>query len=254
MKSKKKILLVILTLMVLAIASITIYYFNARNHDKLNSNVNSTEKVENTNVDSETLDTEEIKEETEKDADTEKSVEKKETESTSKKNNENKNESSGVENSKKNNTETTTNTKTEQNHNSNNTQSNQDKESGDEVIKESENKQEVQKEETNSSTDSNINNNDSNNTSNNKNNETSNSGVWDELGITEYDYYNSPMWSWAKVTHKTKAECISAGETAKAKELEKDESERKSVLFTCTEIYSYSGNYLGEMLEIEYLG
>lgn len=250
MKSKKKILLVILTLTVLAIASITIYYFNTRNNDKLNDNVNSTEKVENTNVDSEFLDTEEIKEETEKDADTEKSVEKKDTESTSKKNNETKNESSGKENSIKNNTETNTNTQKEQNNNSNNTQSNQNKESSNEVIKESENKQEDQKEETNSSTDSNANNN-SNNTSNNT---FSNSGVWDELGITEYDYYNSPMWSWAKVTHKTKTECIAAGEAAKAKELEKDESERKSVLFTCTEIYSYSGNYLGEMLEVEYLG
>lgn len=247
MKSKKKILLVILTLMVLGIISISAYYFNTRNNDKLNDNVNSTEKVENTNTDPVTLDTEETKNETGKDTETKESVDKKDTGSSNEKNTENKDETSNVEESKK---DSTTKTEEKKDNVSDNTESNQNQASNNEVNKGTEDKQENKNEETNSSSNSNANNN-SNNTSNNT---SSNSGVWDELGITEYDYYNSPMWSWAKVTHKTKTECIAAGEAAKAKELEKDESERKSVLFTCTEIYSYSGKYLGEMLEVEYLG
>lgn len=246
MKSKKKILLVILTLMVLATASIAIYYFNTRDNDKLNDNVNSAEKVENTNTDPATLETEEIKNETGKDTETKESVDKKDTGSSNEKNIETKDETSNVEESKK---DSITKTEQKKDNISDNTESNQNQVSNNEVNKGTEDKQENKKEETNSSSNSNANN--SNNTSNNT---SSNSGVWDELGITEYDYYNSPMWSWAKVTHKTKTECIAAGDAAKAKELEKDESERKSVLFTCTEIYSYSGNYLGEMLEVEYLG
>lgn len=28
--------------------------------------------------------------------------------------------------------------------------------------------------------------------------------AWEELGISEYDYYNSPMWSWARVDYSIK--------------------------------------------------
>lgn len=237
MKSKKKILLVIFTLMVLVIASITIYCFNTRNNDKLNNNINSADEVENTNADSATLETEEIKKENEKDVDTIESVDEEDVGLDIKENNDTKKENSDV---IKKEDEKNLEDKAEQKDNVSNIQ--------DKITNQEQNNQSIKKEEITSS-----NQNSNDNSNNSSNNNVSNSGVWNELGITEYEYYNTPMWSWAKITHKTKTECIDAGETAKAKELEKDESERKSVLFTCTEIYSYSGRYLGEMLEVEYL-
>lgn len=66
--------------------------------------------------------------------------------------------------------------------------------------------------------------------------------IWDELGISEYDYYHKPMWSWARVDYKTHDECIKAGE-ALGYEI---------ISYTCTNINSYSGDYLGDMLIVKY--
>lgn len=76
------------------------------------------------------------------------------------------------------------------------------------------------------------------------------SGPWDELGITEYEYYHSPMWSWARVDFKiedygtfeaTHQACIDAGYNTK-----------DYFSFTCSNINSYSGDYLGDMLIVKY--
>ena len=74
--------------------------------------------------------------------------------------------------------------------------------------------------------------------------------AWEELGISEYDYYNKPMWSWATVDYSIKdygnytnthQACIDAG------------NKLEDILsFSCTTINSYSGAYLGDMLRIKY--
>ena len=73
--------------------------------------------------------------------------------------------------------------------------------------------------------------------------------AWESLGISEYDYYHSPMWSWARVDYKiedygtfdaTHQACIDAGY-----QLE------DIISFSCTNINSYSGAYLGDMLRVK---
>lgn len=76
--------------------------------------------------------------------------------------------------------------------------------------------------------------------------------VWEELGMSEYEYYNKPIWNWATITHSNLDSCIADGEKAKQEELNKGSG--KAVLYNCYHLYSHSGKYLGEMLEIEYLG
>lgn len=77
---------------------------------------------------------------------------------------------------------------------------------------------------------------------------------WEKLGISEYDYYNSPMWSWARVDYKVSEygsyesahqNCINAG-------LDKQENDENLISFSCTQINSYSGNTLGDMLRLKY--
>lgn len=74
---------------------------------------------------------------------------------------------------------------------------------------------------------------------------------WDDLGITEYEYYNKPMWSWARVDYSikeygtqelTQEACINEGNNMLDDILS----------FSCTSINSYSGDYLGEMLRVKY--
>ena len=70
--------------------------------------------------------------------------------------------------------------------------------------------------------------------------------TWDELGITENEYYNSPAWSWARVDfaiekygsqEKCLNACIEYGEST-------------GMGYSCSTINSYSGRYLGEMLKL----
>ena len=72
--------------------------------------------------------------------------------------------------------------------------------------------------------------------------------AWEELEISEYDYYHKPMWSWARIDfsieiyktyEKTREACISKGE----------EYFEQGLGYSCTGINSYSGDYLGEMLK-----
>lgn len=74
---------------------------------------------------------------------------------------------------------------------------------------------------------------------------------WDELGITEYDYYNKPMWSWARVDYSIKE--YKTQELAQQKCIEDGNNMLDEILsFSCTTINSYSGDYLGEMLRVRY--
>ena len=74
--------------------------------------------------------------------------------------------------------------------------------------------------------------------------------AWESLGISEYDYYNKPMWSWARVDYSIKTygnfeqthqACIDAGNNME-----------DIISFSCTNINSYSGDYLGDMLRVKY--
>ena len=68
--------------------------------------------------------------------------------------------------------------------------------------------------------------------------------VWEELGISEYDYYNSPMMSWQKVTHSTFDECRADGD-----KITSDPSSGYTD-YWCYGVNSYSGRNLGVMLRL----
>lgn len=72
--------------------------------------------------------------------------------------------------------------------------------------------------------------------------------AWDELGISEYDYYHKPMWNWQRIDfsideykteQKTKEACISKG----------NEYFEQGIGYSCSTVTSYAGTYLGEMLK-----
>lgn len=70
--------------------------------------------------------------------------------------------------------------------------------------------------------------------------------IWDELGITEYEYYNAPMWKWATVDfsiekYGSQEACFKACT---------EYGESTGMGYSCSIINSYSGRYLGEMIEL----
>ena len=65
---------------------------------------------------------------------------------------------------------------------------------------------------------------------------------WEKLGISEDDYYNKPMWKWARIDYPTHEECIQAGE----------KMGYEIISYTYININSYSGKYLGDMLKVKY--
>lgn len=69
---------------------------------------------------------------------------------------------------------------------------------------------------------------------------------WELLGITKDDYYNKPVYKWARVDYPVSS-CMSVSNCESlcmndAKELSFTEN------VSCIQIYTYSGKYLGEML------
>lgn len=75
--------------------------------------------------------------------------------------------------------------------------------------------------------------------------------AWEELGISEYDYYHKPLWSWARIDfsiddygteENTKNACVSKGNKLM-------EESQEGLGFSCQSILSYAGNYLGEMMK-----
>ena len=74
--------------------------------------------------------------------------------------------------------------------------------------------------------------------------------AWDLLGITEYDYYHKPVWSWARIDYsieeyKTQENARNAC-IAEGNRLTREEHIKSG--FSCLNVLSYAGNYLGEML------
>lgn len=77
--------------------------------------------------------------------------------------------------------------------------------------------------------------------------------IGDQLGITENEYYNSPMLKWQHVTHSSFSDCQKDGEEAiKIKtNPETGESYQEHTNYWCYEVNSYSGKSLGIMLSLE---
>lgn len=77
---------------------------------------------------------------------------------------------------------------------------------------------------------------------------------WEKLGISEYDYYNSPVWSWQNVdfgvnlngdkncTNET--DCLT-----KCQNYGEEYIKTHSGGYRCTNVLSHSGKYLGEDFE-----
>lgn len=70
--------------------------------------------------------------------------------------------------------------------------------------------------------------------------------AWDELGITENEYYNSPAWSWARVDFEVEK----YGSQEKCLNACIEYGESTGMGYSCSTINSYSGRYLGEMLKL----
>lgn len=74
--------------------------------------------------------------------------------------------------------------------------------------------------------------------------ESEENNIWDDLGITENEYYNSPMLKWQYVTHATFDECQLEGENTI------NNSDSGYTQYWCYEVNSYSGRFLGFMLRL----
>ena len=77
--------------------------------------------------------------------------------------------------------------------------------------------------------------------------------AWEQLGISEYDYYNSPMLKWQKVTHSDFDSCDASGKEAIKVKInpETGESYQDYTSYWCYGVNSYSGRSLGVMLDLE---
>lgn len=105
----------------------------------------------------------------------------------------------------------------------------------------------------NSTNNSNSNNSSSNQNTNPTNETTEN--IWDKLGMTEYQYYNEPMYSWEHVDFSVNTygsesaarnACLNYGDNYQP-------YLNGEVLYHCTTVNSASGKYLGEMFHTEEL-
>lgn len=70
--------------------------------------------------------------------------------------------------------------------------------------------------------------------------------VWESLGISEYDYYHKPMWSWARIDFSIND--YGSFEQTHQAYIDAGGNLENIMSFSCTTINSYSGDYLGDML------
>lgn len=67
---------------------------------------------------------------------------------------------------------------------------------------------------------------------------------WEELGLSEEEYYNQPIMKWQKVTHSNMDACKNEGQNTI------DDENNEYINFWCYEVYSPSGKFLGVMLSL----
>lgn len=72
---------------------------------------------------------------------------------------------------------------------------------------------------------------------------------WDDLGISENDYYNKPMWSWMKIDFDINSYGTQAATENACREYGNKKAEEEGLGFSCTNVLSYSGKYLGEYIK-----
>lgn len=77
---------------------------------------------------------------------------------------------------------------------------------------------------------------------------------WEKLGISEYDYYNSPAWSWQTVDFginlADNKKCSNENECLlKCQNYGNEYLKSHSGGFKCNNVLSYSGQYIGEDFE-----
>lgn len=79
--------------------------------------------------------------------------------------------------------------------------------------------------------------------------------IWDKLGMTEYQYYNEPMYKWEKVDFSVeKYGSENAAREACAKYGDQYEPYLNGeVLYNCSTVTTASGKYLGEWFHTEKL-
>lgn len=67
---------------------------------------------------------------------------------------------------------------------------------------------------------------------------------WEELGLSEDEYYNKPIMKWQKITHSNMDACKIEGQNTI------DDESNEYSNFWCYEVYSPSGKFLGAMLSL----
>lgn len=70
--------------------------------------------------------------------------------------------------------------------------------------------------------------------------------IWEALGMTKDQYYNQPMYSWERIDFKSRAECVTYGDSY-------EPYLKGEVLYNCRDVTSPSGKYLGTMFDVEKL-
>lgn len=74
--------------------------------------------------------------------------------------------------------------------------------------------------------------------------------AWEKLGISEYDYYNSPVQSWKTVEFKVSDYGNRQAAFEACQNYGKNYTGLENYSFRCDSVESYSGDYLGEHIKI----
>lgn len=72
---------------------------------------------------------------------------------------------------------------------------------------------------------------------------------WEELGISENDYYNKPMWNWMSVEFDVNTYGSQSAAESACRDSGNKKAEAEGLGFSCTNVLSYSGKYLGEHIK-----
>ena len=72
---------------------------------------------------------------------------------------------------------------------------------------------------------------------------------WEQIGISEYDWYHKPVYSWMRIDY----DVSNCGSKANCEALCMSDAEELAFTenVSCIQVYSHSGAYLGEMLKKE---
>lgn len=72
---------------------------------------------------------------------------------------------------------------------------------------------------------------------------------WEELEISENDYYNKPMWNWMTVEFDVNTYGSQSAAESACRDSGNKKAEAEGLGFSCTNVLSYSGKYLGEHIK-----